>query len=74
MKRVITTLAILLVVVVTGMSAGQDAELRPDVPAQIAADLKAITTALFDLLHHIGTKVVGIDQQHQCAHSRYDHH
>ena len=55
-------------------AARQNAELRPDVPAQVAAHLKLITTALFYLLYHIGTKVVGIDQQHQCRHARYDHH
>ena len=55
-------------------TSGQNAELRPDVPAQIAAHLQPITTALLDLFHHVGSKIVWIDQQHQRGHACNDDH
>ena len=46
-------------------ASAENAELRPDVPAQRAIEFKLITAALCHLMHHIGAKIVGIDQQYQ---------
>ena len=46
-------------------ASAENAELRPDMPAQRAIEFKLITAALCHLMHHIGAKIVGIDQQYQ---------
>ncbi len=48
--------------------ASQNAELRPDVPAQIAFKPQLIAAALLDLPHHVTAKIVGVNQQYQRCH------
>ena len=48
-----------------GHAARENAELRPDVPAQRPIELELIAATIRHLFNHIGAKIVGVDQQYQ---------
>ncbi len=55
-------------------AARENAELRPDVPAQRPVQLQLITTACLNLPHHIRAEVVRVNQQNQRRKASHQHH
>ena len=55
-------------------AARENAELRPDVPAQRPVKLQLITTARLDLPHHVSAEIVGVNQQNQRRKASHQHH